>query len=104
MVWLWAGFVPCKLEIIWILKHFAVERNERTLTKGLLFSGYCHFENGLCGLTSENSTEFQWSTGSGKTPSENTGPAFDHTTFTNKGTCTSIRHLAFLHLEFETRR
>jgi len=50
------------------------------------FLGYCHFENGLCGLTSENSTEFQWSTGLGKTPSELTGPAFDHTTFTDKGT------------------
>lgn len=80
------------------MKHFAVERNERksgtilsTLTKELLFSGYCDFENGLCGLTSENSSEFQWSAGSGKTPSENSGPAFDHTTFTDKG----IRHLTF---------
>ena len=67
-----------------------------TFTKELLFSGYCHFENGLCGLTSENSTEFQWSADSGKTPSENTGPAFDHTTFADKGTCMSIHDLTFL--------
>ena len=93
MVWLWT---VCTMQVK-KLKHFAVKRNERTtkyFNRGVfLFSGYCHFENGLCGLTSENSTDFQWSTGSGKTPSEHTGPAFDHTTFTDKGTCTSVRHL-----------
>lgn len=64
-----------------------------TSLKELSFSGYCDFENGLCGLTSDNSTEFRWRAGSGKTPSENSGPAFDHTTFTEKGICPAICHI-----------
>ncbi|XP_078375556.1 uncharacterized protein LOC144658924 [Oculina patagonica] len=59
------------------------ERDDKPQCKS--FRGYCDFENGLCGLTSDNSTEFQWSARSGKTPSENSGPAFDHTTYTDKG-------------------
>lgn len=70
----------------------------------MLLSGYCDFENGLCGLTSDNSTEFQWSARSGKTPSENSGPAFDHTTYTDKGTCATIFHVTSLLLSKKVKQ
>ena len=89
MIWLWT---LCTLQVRNYLdiEIFRSQKKRTYYLTKFCFSGYCHFENGLCGLTSENSTEFQWSTGLGKTPSENTGPDFDHTTFTDKGTCTSI--------------
>lgn len=57
--------------------------------------GYCGFENGLCGLTSEymNTTDFLWKFGSGKTLSKNTGPSFDHTTLSDKGKTLEMRKL-----------
>ena len=76
-----------------VLGYFFVSVNKiskkgglkNSLIKKYLFSGYCGFENGLCGLSSDISMEFQWSYGSGKTPSLNTGPSSDHTTLSKKG-------------------
>lgn len=51
----------------------------------ILFLGYCYFENGLCGLISENSIEFQWSVGLGKILFEYIGFVFDYIMFIDKG-------------------
>lgn len=50
-----------------------------------LFS--CDFETGLCGMTIGKSaqTQFAWVRYRGSTPSEDTGPDFDHTTSTATG-------------------
>ena len=48
-------------------------------------SGSCNFQEGLCGLQNDINSEFQWTVGFGTTPSEDTGPLFDHTTLSNEG-------------------
>lgn len=49
-------------------------------------SGQCTFENGFCGLKHHNSADsFRWSLHSGFTPSAETGPKHDHTTYSEKG-------------------
>ena len=51
-------------------------------------AGDCDFENGLCTwVNSPNilEDEFDWTRGSGSTPSNFTGPPTDHTTGTKKG-------------------
>jgi len=54
------------------------------LTDRLLYS--CTFETGLCGATIEPYPNgFTWTRFQGSTPSENTGPDFDHTTLTDQG-------------------
>ena len=53
-------------------------------------AGDCDFEKGICTwVNSPNivDDEFDWTRGSGGTPSKFTGPATDHTTGTNKGMC-----------------
>ena len=50
-----------------------------------LLSGYCGFESSLCGLKHDQDAAFTWVTGSGKTPSEMTGPLHDHTTLSAEG-------------------
>jgi len=46
----------------------------------------CNFENDTCQMTIEPSLSgFTWQRASGSTPSEDTGPDFDHTTFTSTG-------------------
>ena len=47
--------------------------------------GLCSFENGFCGLKHDNSMENQWELNFGHTPSTNTGPRYDHTTYSQKG-------------------
>lgn len=47
--------------------------------------GLCSFENGFCGLKHDNSMENQWDLNFGHTPSTNTGPRYDHTTYSQKG-------------------
>ncbi|XP_032218080.2 uncharacterized protein LOC5517708 isoform X2 [Nematostella vectensis] len=49
------------------------------------FKGRCDFESGLCGLRHGNTTRMRWSLATGNTPTEDTGPSFDHTTYSNKG-------------------
>ncbi|XP_022797454.1 MAM and LDL-receptor class A domain-containing protein 1-like [Stylophora pistillata] len=39
----------------------------------------CDFQDGFCGLTEDS--EVRWSFGSGSTPTENTGPDFDHSRY-----------------------
>ncbi|XP_020909865.2 A disintegrin and metalloproteinase with thrombospondin motifs 3 isoform X2 [Exaiptasia diaphana] len=39
----------------------------------------CDFENGLCGWEQDDHDNFDWTPASGKTPSSNTGPGYDHT-------------------------
>lgn len=47
--------------------------------------GLCNFENGFCGLKQDNSMENRWNLNFGHTPSTNTGPRYDHTTYSQKG-------------------
>ena len=47
--------------------------------------GLCSFENGFCGLKHDNNMEHQWHLNSGNTPSTDTGPRYDHTTYSQKG-------------------
>ena len=43
------------------------------------YLGDCDFDNGLCGDWShDDAGDFQWSLGSGSTPTLNTGPLSDH--------------------------
>lgn len=49
------------------------------------FIGHCNFQNNLCDLKYDWNATFQWATASGQTPTEDTGPSFDHTTFSNDG-------------------
>lgn len=59
-------------------------------------AGDCDFEKGMCTwVNSPNivEDEFDWTRGSGATPSNFTGPATDHTTGTTKG-------YHFLHIFF----
>ena len=59
----------------------------------LLFSGECSFEtsnwndgsNGMCKWTQSSSDDFDWTIGSGNTPSVRTGPKADHTLNTSSG-------------------
>lgn len=52
----------------------------------LMFNqGLCSFENGFCGLKQDNSMENRWDLNFGHTPSTNTGPRYDHTTYSQKG-------------------
>ena len=43
----------------------------------------CDFQDGLCGL--KHDSKLRWSIGSGSTPTKNTGPDYDHSTFLPKG-------------------
>ena len=43
----------------------------------------CDFQDGLCGL--KDDSELRWSIGSGSTPTKNTGPDYDHSTFLPEG-------------------
>ena len=48
----------------------------------VVFPANCNFEKGFCNWKSEAKADdaaFQWSRGSGNTPSSSTGPPFDHT-------------------------
>lgn len=40
----------------------------------------CNFEKGLCAWTQDDSDDFNWSRGKGRTPTSSTGPLRDHTT------------------------
>lgn len=42
--------------------------------------GTCDFENGLCGYTHDQISDFEWTNNTGVTTSFNTGPLGDHTT------------------------
>lgn len=50
----------------------------------VLIIGICNFENGMCAFSQGNSN-LHWTFGSGRTPSDGTGPEFDHTTLSQKG-------------------
>lgn len=39
----------------------------------------CNFENGWCGWTNALGTQLNWTLHRGSTPSERTGPSYDHT-------------------------
>ena len=40
----------------------------------------CDFDHGFCSWTNDTSAEFTWTKNKGRTPSDDTGPAWDHTT------------------------
>ena len=50
--------------------------------------GLCNFEEGWCDFTQERN-DSHWLLHSGPTPSDGTGPTFDHSTFSSKGKCSS---------------
>lgn len=45
----------------------------------------CDFQDGLCGLTEDS--KVRWSIGSGSTPTKDTGPDYDHSTYGPAGGC-----------------
>ena len=49
-------------------------------------SGQCDFEHGLCLYSQSYDDKFDWTVATAGTYSYGTGPSFDHTTMTNKGT------------------
>ncbi|XP_020615666.1 MAM and LDL-receptor class A domain-containing protein 1-like [Orbicella faveolata] len=49
------------------------------------FRGHCNFESGLCGLKADKNATFHWTVGSGQTPTESTGPSYDHTSLNKDG-------------------
>ncbi|XP_078357060.1 uncharacterized protein LOC144641914 [Oculina patagonica] len=49
------------------------------------FRGHCSFQNENCGLKTDKNATFHWTVGSGETPTENTGPSYDHTSFDKDG-------------------
>ena len=54
----------------------------------ICLTGDCDFEKGLCTWVNSMNIvedEFDWTRGSGGTPSHFTGPQIDHTTGTGKG-------------------
>ena len=48
-------------------------------------TGHCSFDDSFCSLKYDWNATFQWTITSGKTPTENTGPRYDHTTFSKDG-------------------
>ena len=40
----------------------------------------CNFDRDFCGWTNDSGAEFTWSKNKGTTPSDGTGPPWDHTT------------------------
>ena len=51
----------------------------------LVSKGHCNFQTGRCGMKPDKNATFHWSLGSGQTPTENTGPSYDHTSFNKDG-------------------
>lgn len=49
----------------------------------ILSSVKCDFQSGLCGL--KHDSKLRWTIGSGSTPTKNTGPDYDHSTFLPQG-------------------
>nr|XP_054757008.1 MAM and LDL-receptor class A domain-containing protein 2-like [Lytechinus pictus] len=47
--------------------------------------GPCDFESGLCNYTDDSDGSFKWLIASGATPTDNTGPLYDHTLGTSLG-------------------
>ena len=47
--------------------------------------GSCDFESGLCDMKHSNDANFKWTIWSGTTPTEHTGPTFDHSLLTSAG-------------------
>ena len=52
--------------------------------------GQCNFQSGLCGLKADKNATFHWTVGSGQTPTESTGPSYDHTSLNKDGKTSQI--------------
>ncbi|XP_078369213.1 uncharacterized protein LOC144653157 isoform X3 [Oculina patagonica] len=78
------------------LNNLNCEDNSTETDCDKYFKGLCSFENGFCGLKHDNSMEHQWNLNSGKTPSTDTGPRYDHTTYSQRG--------AYIYIEASKRR
>ena len=55
--------------------------------------GHCNFQSGLCGLKPDKNGNFHWTVGSGQTPTESTGPSYDHTSLNMDGKTRQNRQL-----------
>ena len=53
----------------------------------------CNFEKGFCNWNNSKEDNFNWIRSRGSSPSAGTGPPFDHTTQTAKGTILFLRFL-----------
>lgn len=74
--------------IIWKFKSFSVSLCFYLIInrfKFLHLSGHCNFQSGLCGLKHDKNATFHWTVGSGQTPTESTGPSYDHTSLDKDG-------------------
>ena len=67
------SFTPIRYDIaLYLLTPF--------LMRACVVLDKCDFEDGLCDME-----QFNWRVGSGSTPTKNTGPDYDHTTFLPEG-------------------
>ncbi|XP_020614679.1 MAM and LDL-receptor class A domain-containing protein 1-like [Orbicella faveolata] len=65
------------------LNNLACNSTEHARCKS--FRGHCSFQTGQCGLKPDRNATFYWTVGSGQTPTEKTGPSYDHSTFSKDG-------------------
>ena len=75
-----------KQEFCGVVRHEYSELNIDLISVNnfYILIGICNFESGMCAFRHANSN-LHWTFGSGQTPSEGTGPGFDHTTLSQKG-------------------
>ncbi|XP_022809604.1 uncharacterized protein LOC111346591 [Stylophora pistillata] len=59
--------------------------NPKRPTRCESFRSFCNFESDLCQLNPDVNTTFEWTMASGETPTEKTGPSYDHSTFSKDG-------------------
>ena len=62
-----------------VFKHDHAPHNlSTTVNIYVTIAGWCNFERGLCiGWNQSSSDDFDWTLGSGSTPSSSTGPTHD---------------------------
>ena len=53
---------------------------ETSLITNLIDGFQCDFDKDMCGMTLDKKADIQFLSGSGSTPTRNTGPSYDHTT------------------------
>ena len=66
----------------------------------LSFKGSCDFEESLCAWEQRGKEhdDFDWWVGKGKTPSDKTGPNYDHTKKSDQGGCLSTNIVSTVNL------
>ena len=62
----------------------------------MLSKGHCNFQSGLCGLKPDKNGTFHWTVGSGQTPTESTGPSYDHTSLKMDGKSEPTKTVSYM--------